>query len=132
MSPTEAETLRPHEVGHDQRGRPASTGSAVDQSCPCLVLVYPFSHRVKVLSQGGMRLVLDGDVKDLQAVQLRVGNMLESAGVNDEGDVSAGQHADVQSRVQISEEEAGRDLRDPHDQLQEDRFITAVQHGSEI
>lgn len=99
----------------------------MDQSRPRSVLVDPFSYQVEVLSEGGMRLVLDGDVEHLQTIQLRVGNVLEPTGVDDESDISAGQHAGVQSRVQISEEEAGRDPRDPHDPLQEDtsqRFNT--------
>ncbi len=42
----------PHQVGHDQSGGSAPASSAVDQSPPCLVLVDPFSHWVKVVCQG--------------------------------------------------------------------------------
>lgn len=109
----------PHQVGHGQGGGPAPAGGAVDQSPPCLVLVDPFSHRVKVVPEGGVRLVLDRDVEDLQAVQRRVGHVLQPAGIDDECDVPAGEDAEVQSRVQTAEVQTRTDLRDPgHDPLQ--------------
>lgn len=58
----------PHQVGHDQSRWSAPACAAVDQNPPCSVPVDPLSHRVKVVSEGGVRLILDGDVKDLQAV----------------------------------------------------------------
>ncbi len=66
-----------------------------------------------------MRLILDGDVDDLQAVQLRVRHVLQPAGVNDERDVPAGEDAGAQSRVQTAEEQTGRHLRDRHHHLQD-------------
>lgn len=58
----------PHQVGHDQSWGSAPAGAAVDQNPPCSVPVDPLSHRVKVVSEGGVRLILDGDMEDLQAV----------------------------------------------------------------
>ena len=66
-----------------------------------------------------MGLILDRDLEDLQAVERRIGDVLQSTGVNDKRDVPAGQHATVQSRVQITEVQTGRDLRDPHGDLQD-------------
>lgn len=109
----------PHQVGHNQSWGSAPASGTVHQSPPCLVLVNPLSHRVKVLFQGGMRLILDGDVEDLQTVHLRVGHVVQSTGVNYEGDVPAGQHTAVQSRVQTAEVQTRTDLRNRHVYLQD-------------
>lgn len=68
----------------------------MDQCPPRLVLVDPLRHRVKVLVQRGMRLILEWDVEDLQSFQGRIGHVLQAGGVDDEGDVPAGQHSKVQ------------------------------------
>lgn len=91
----------------------------MDQCVPCLVLVDPFGHRVKVLFEGGVRVILDKDVEDLQAFQLRVRHVVQSAGVNDQSDVPAGQHPEVQSRVQTAEVQTRTDLSHRHVHLQD-------------
>lgn len=76
-----------------------------------------------------MRLVLDGDMEHLQAVQLRVGHVLQPAGVNDERDVPAGQDAEVQSRVQTAEIQTGTHLRHRHHLLQGGRAPVRQERG---
>lgn len=103
-----------HQVGHDQGWGSTPTSTAVDQGCPCLIPVNPFSHQIKEFSEWGMRLILDWDVKDLQAVPLRVDHVFQTTDVDYEGDVSAGEDTVLQSRVQTTEEQTRTHLRDRH------------------
>lgn len=61
-----------------------------------------------------MRSILDWDVKDLQAIQLRVDHTLQTTDIDYERDVPAGEDTVLQSRVQTTEEETGTHLRDRH------------------
>lgn len=110
----EEKELSPHQVGHDQGWGAAPSRDTVHQSSSHLVPVDPFSHWLKVFFKWSMRLVLDGDTKDTQAVHSWIGHALDATGVDDQRDVPAGQNALFQSRVQTTEEQSRANWRDRH------------------